>query len=66
MVPFLGADHGEEFAAADFVEVVGLADDWFKVDVCLVDQFVPVEVINGGEVFLTEFGEFLLEFPFYF
>ena len=63
LAPFVRRDHGEEAAAAHFVEVVGLADDWLELDVCLIDELVPIEVVDGFQVNFPDFLEFLLQIP---
>ena len=65
VVPFGGADHRQELSPAHFVEMIDLADNGFEVNVGLVDQLVPVEMVDGGEVFLADLGELLLELPFH-
>lgn len=62
--PGFGVDHGEHVSPAGPVEVVGLADDGFEVDVGFVGEFVPVEVVDGGDVLLADFDELLLEVAF--
>ncbi len=61
MGPLIGSDHGEGVFAPNTVEVVALADDGFEVDVGFVDELVPVEVLDGGDVFLAHLEELLLE-----
>ena len=65
VVPLVRGDHGKQFAATDFIEVVDLADDGLEVYIRLVNEFVPVEMIDRGQVGLTNFGEFLLQLSFH-
>lgn len=61
MRPLVGRDHGEDVFSANAVEVVGFADGGFEVDVGFVDELVPIEVLDGGDVFLAHLEELLLE-----
>lgn len=58
--PLVWGDHREHIAARHCVEVVGLADDWLELDRCLVDQLIPVKMIDRLEILLADFTEFLL------
>ena len=62
--PLVGSDHGQGVFASNGIEVVGLADDGFEVDVGFVDELVPVEVLDGGDVFLAHLDKLLLEVAF--
>ena len=44
------------------VEVVELTDDWFEVNICFVEELVPIELVDGFDVLLPHFDELLLEF----
>lgn len=59
--PLIGRDHGEGVFSANAIEVVGFANSGFEVDVCFVDELVPVEVLDGGDVFLAHLDKLLLE-----
>lgn len=59
--PLVGSDHGEDVLLAHAVEVVGFADGGFELDVGLVDELVPVEVLDGGDVFPAHFLELVAE-----
>ena len=37
--PFLGGDEGNNMAAVDLlVQVIGLADLWFEIELCMIDE----------------------------
>ena len=59
--PLIGSNHGEGVFSTNAVEVVGVAYGGLEVNVGLVDQLVPVEVLDGGDVFFAHLDEFLLE-----
>ena len=64
MGPLLGGDHGEGVFSANTVEVVDLANNRLEVDIGFVDELVPVEVFDGGDVFLPHLDELLLKVAF--
>lgn len=59
--PLVGCNHGQGVFVPDGIEVVGLADDGLEIDVGFIDELVPVEVLDGGDVFLAHLDELLLE-----
>lgn len=59
--PLVGSNHGEGVFIPDGIKVVGLADHGFEIDVGFVDELVPIEVLDGGDVFLAHLDELLLE-----
>lgn len=61
LTPLIGGNHGEHLASADIVEVIDAADDGLELDFSLVNELVPVEVVDGGEVGLSDFLELLLK-----
>ena len=59
--PLVRFDHRESVDSANAVEMVDLPGHWFKINVCFVDQFVPVEVLDGCDVFLPHLDQLLLQ-----
>ena len=62
--PLVGPDHRESVFAPNAVEVVGLADNRLEIDLGFVNELVPVEVLDGGDVLLADFHQLLLEIAF--
>ena len=60
MRPLIRGNHGEGVFIANPVEVVGLSDGGFKVDIGFVNELVPIKMFNGRDVFFAHFNELLL------
>lgn len=61
MGPLVGCDHGKGVFSTNTIEVVDLSDNRLKVDIGFINELVPVEVLDGGNVFLAHLDELLLE-----
>jgi hypothetical protein len=66
VVPLIWGNHRKQLPATNLVKMVSLTDNGLKVYIRLIDELVPIKVINCCQISLTYFRQFLLQFPFYF
>jgi len=66
MMPLIRTDHRKQLPTPNFVEMVSLSDNRLKIDIRLVDELIPVEVVDCLKVGLTYFRQFLLKVSLHF